>query len=214
MATRRTGRPRLSDGPAFDHEIVDKLLVQGEKETTDGRVRVKYPSQREVAARVGVSVATINRFWREHDCAARRRGRATDAPDADPFAAIAALNAPDTLLPFELRVKIVNAAYIQLADMIKDRRLRPDHIAGLEKLMKTASELDAEQRSQQTGLPEGFPTLDELIERHERMLQDYARSSPAERGLVITQYAPEPARDEGRADEVTGECVPEDDERA
>ncbi|RJS14234.1 AT hook motif domain protein [Corallococcus sp. H22C18031201] len=78
MATKKPrkklGRPTKAEGPRFPPDEVDRLLVEGEEvPTTQGRVRRRFPSFRELAQRFGVAHSAIARYAEHHDCLGRRK---------------------------------------------------------------------------------------------------------------------------------------------
>lgn len=184
MAARRRGRPRTGAGPAFDAELVDRLLVQGEER--DGEGRHSFPSYREIAERVDVAPSLIARYARQHDCLGRRRrALGPHGEDASTPAGIAAPSGGDELVPFERRVRFTARAFSFYERMLDEGRLRPEDAPAIERLLKTIEEQDAARRALTSGLPDGVPTLEMLQRVHAERQAAHERTNAAVRGEVV-----------------------------
>lgn len=71
---RIKGRPRKADAPVIDWDLVDSLLVFGEKIASEdgGSESLRYPSFADLAKRVGVSKTRIWKFAQKRNCLKRR----------------------------------------------------------------------------------------------------------------------------------------------
>jgi hypothetical protein len=71
---QKGGRPRNGDRQVIPWPEIDQLLVFGEmvRDEETGREDLRYPSQRELGRRYGVSGALIGRYSKEHQCMKRR----------------------------------------------------------------------------------------------------------------------------------------------
>jgi hypothetical protein len=176
----RGGRPRRADGPAFDINEVDRLLVQGEA-GPDGRAH--YPSQRELAARFGVSPSTIAEYSRAHNCQDRRRNieaqvrEIADRKVIDERALQLATEKSDLL-------RVLDKYFVAFEGALRDGRVRCDDPADFNTMCRLRTFLmDGEK-------PRGEATtgvsLEELQERHRRYLEKEAemQENPGLTGMV------------------------------
>ena len=179
----RRGRPRLGQEPDLDRTELERLLVHGDFETTDdGSVSHRYPSFRELADRFGVSKTVIQRFATRHDCLARRtRAGAHEAsprPTAsEPSTPTGASSAQGRLYPSAREIAF------DWVEQIKRGDVRIASAAELERLLRLASDLDAEARQREL-LPTGYPTIEEIEDFCEQRDREYGLTSPGERGEI------------------------------
>src|SRR5579862_1713078 len=71
---RPPGRPRREDAPNVPWQLVDQALVFGErfKDPKTGHEIIRYPSQKELADRYGVSQTRVWQYVDRHKCYERR----------------------------------------------------------------------------------------------------------------------------------------------
>jgi hypothetical protein len=166
MATsRRAGRPKKGDGPAFPTDEVDKLLVSGEL-TKEGKSN--FPSMRDIAQRFGVSHSVISEYSKRHDCINRRHrigAEARDLSDKKVAESLAASMVVDKAQMDKLACEFMGA----FGTALREGRVRADNFADFNQAVRLVQLLRGEADTRQEHL--GGITLERLGERHRVWLE-------------------------------------------
>ena len=176
---RGPGRPRKSEGPSFPHNEVDRLLVEGEEMTEYGRVKVTYPSYRNVGQRFGVDAATISAYSSSHNCLYRRQELQT-CVRAEAEAKIIAKRADVMRVSKDFQLQLVDQYLMEFKKALDDGRVRCDSVADLNHVIRLREYLlggvDSRKEVQTT------LSLEVLQSRHFDMMRVVDATTPAERG--------------------------------
>ncbi len=179
-ARRRAGRPPKRDGPTFDEQMVDSLLVHGEDKPSGG---VQYPSYREVAQRCGVSTSTIADFAKRRNCLSRR-GRAQDKKRERYDARIAELRADRMAMRDEDIVRIAERFMFEFESSLAQQAVRTDSVADFATMSKVRdSALGRTQVATEAG---AGPSLEELERMHKQLLEQIRESEGPLSGRITS----------------------------
>ena len=166
------GRPRNGDRQVIPWPEIDRLLVFGEMvrdEETD-REDLRYPSQRELGRRYGVSGALIGRYSKEHQCMKRReenQGREQARFEQKVVEKLAEARAISTAEAIE----IVDGYMRAFREALDEGRVRVDNASDFNTMMRLKAFLEgkADSRQEVQGI-----TLEQMQARH-RALRGAAR---------------------------------------
>lgn len=178
--TRKLGRPRKGDGPAFPSEEVDRLLVFGDVlQDDDGTSRVSYPSYRDLGERFNVAHSLIARYSTQHNCLARRKN-AQDRVRQIADTRIVEKRAQDLVVSREHQVRIIDQYLDGFEKAVGEGRVRYDNPGDFNTLCRLRAFLsgEADSRSEVLG---GMPTLEDLQRLHREATERWEQTSPSDR---------------------------------
>ena len=164
---RPRGRPRRVDAPVVPWDVVDRLLVHGEKhEDAKGEQSLVYPSLRELARRYGVSPTRMWQYAAQARCYDRRKeAKATELIRYDRL--VSARRAEARALGTKDVVRVADAFIEGFEKKLNEGKVRFDNPADLDKMVRLKELLlgNADGRQEiQGGL-----TLEAIQERHRRL---------------------------------------------
>jgi transposase-like protein len=179
----RVGRLHHTEPPRYSVETLDRLLVFGEPYAApDGTVSVRYPSNKEIAERLGISDDTVLAHWRKQHCS-RRRAEARARIAARVEEKLVEQTAEQIALSRERIVQVVDKFLSRFEMSIDDGTARTDLPADFEKLVRLREFLlgNAESRT----AVEQTLSLEMAQRQHAQVLHDVDDATAAEMGLVI-----------------------------
>jgi transposase-like protein len=183
------GPLRHNEPPRYSVEELDRLLVFGEPHANpDGTVSVRYPTNKEIAERLGIAERTVTQHWRKQHCH-RRRAEARARIAARVEEKLVEQTAEQIALSRERTIQVVDKFLSRFEMAIDDGTARTDLPADFERLVRLKEFLlgNAESRT----AVEQTLSLDMAQRQHAQVLQDQDEASAAEMGLVIDTTAVE-----------------------
>jgi hypothetical protein len=186
-AKRKRGRPRNGDRPVIPWPEIDRLLVFGEmvRDQETGREDLRYPSQRELGTRFGVSSGLIGYYSKQHQCMKRReenRHRAQVSFEQKLVEKLAEARAISTAEAIE----IVDAYMRAFREALEEGRIRVDNASDFNTMMRLKAFLEGKADSRQE--VQGVITLEQMQARHRALRAQLDSLTPEITGEV-------PARD-------------------
>jgi hypothetical protein len=188
---RKGGRPRNGDRQVIPWPEIDRLLVFGEmvRDEETGQEDLRYPSQRELGRRYGVSGALIGRYSKEHQCMKRReenQGREQARFEQKVVEKLAEARAISTAEAIE----IVDGYMRAFREALDEGRVRVDNASDFNTMMRLKAFLEgkADSRQEVQGI-----TLEQMQERHRALRAQLESLDPA-----ITGELPPRHRDRAR----------------
>jgi AcrR family transcriptional regulator len=185
----QVGRLHHTEPPRYSVETLDRLLVFGEPYAApDGTVSVRYPANKEIAERLGISHGTVVKHWRKQHCG-RRRAEARARIAARVEEKLVEQTAEQIALSRERIVHVVDKFLGRFEMAIDDGTARTDLPADFERLVRLREFLlgNAESRT----AVEQTLSLDMAQQQHAQVLRDVDEATAAEMGLVIDTTAVE-----------------------
>jgi AcrR family transcriptional regulator len=177
------GPLRHSEPPRYSVEELDRLLVFGEPYANpDGTVSVRYPTNKEIAERLGIAERTVTQHWRKQHCS-RRRTEARARIAARVEEKLIEQTAEQIVVSRERTIQVVDKFLSRFEMALDDGTARTDLPADFERLVRLKEFLlgNAESRT----AVEQTLSLDMVQRQHAQVLQDQDEASAAEMGLVI-----------------------------
>jgi hypothetical protein len=189
-AKRKRGRPRNGDRPVIPWLEIDRLLVFGEmvRDQQTGREDLRYPSQRELGKRFGVSSGLIGYYSKQHQCMKRReenRRRAQVSFEQKLVEKLAEARAISTAEAIE----IVDAYMRAFREALEEGRIRVDNARDFNTMMRLKAFLEGKADSRQE--VQGVITLEQMQARHRALRAQLDSLTPEITGEV-------PARNRNR----------------
>lgn len=192
--TRKRGRPRTGNRAVIPWPEIDRLLVFGVlvRDAETGREDVRYPSQRELGRRFGVSGALIGRYAKEHRCMARRGEnerrvqRLFEQKLVEKLAEARALSAAEA-------IAVVDGYIRAFRDAMAEGRVRADSVSDFNIMVRLKVFLKGQADARRE--VQSFITLKQLQERHRELQAQRLSLDPAVIG----------GRDRNRAHDLLGE---------
>ena len=189
-AKRKRGRPRNGDRPVIPWPEIDRLLVFGEmvRDQESGREDLRYPSQRELGKRFGVSSGLIGYYSKQHQCMKRReenRHRAQVSFEQKLVEKLAEARAISTAEAIE----IVDAYMRAFREALDEGRVRVDNASDFNTMMRLKAFMEGKADSRQE--VKGVITLEQMQARHRALRAQLESLTPEITGEV-------PARDRNR----------------
>ena len=162
---RPAGRPQKRDGPSFDEQEVDNLLVHGEAGPNGG---VKYPTYRQLAEKVGVSCSTIADFAKRRNCV-KRRDRAQTKTQQRLDDKLVQMRVDAITVKDEDVLRAASRFIVQWENSLIEGSVRTDSVADLAAIVKVRETVLA--KLQVTNEQLGGPSLEEIQKRHKQLLE-------------------------------------------
>jgi hypothetical protein len=189
-AKRKRGRPRNGDRPVIPWPEIDRLLVFGEmvRDQETGREDLRYPSQRELGNRFGVSSGLIGYYSKQHQCMKRReenRHRAQVSFEQKLVEKLAEARAISTAEAIE----IVDAYMRAFREALEEGRVRVDNASDFNTMMRLKAFMEGKADSRQE--VQGVITLEQMQARHRALRAQLDSLTPEITGEV-------PARNRNR----------------
>lgn len=180
---------------SIDWDEIDQLLVFGERITdpVTGLLVTHFPSQREIADRYGVGVASVGRFSKKNRIMARRAEAQATRREKQARVVAKHREERDTKiakLSVEEEVEIIDAYLIAFAEGLREGRVDADNPADfnlmvrLKRFVQGEADARAEIRT--------ILSLDALRERHERQQARVSQANKATTGMEGEDEPPEP----------------------
>ncbi len=187
---RPYGRPKGYNRTEIPWELVDRLLVYGERVRNEGGDIIhRYPSYQDVADRYRCSKSLVALYGRSHNCIARRkqahaegeenpieRTSTTSMPvsehDVTPSLVLARTGPK---LSTEDNLAIVDTCLREFARALDEGRFRCDSPGDLKLLLQLREKLD-EDHTRSTAQPE--ITLEQIQARHRELMQQMDNFDP------------------------------------
>ncbi len=177
---RGRGRPKKEDAPRINYNELDSLLVFGEVvpvDSGDGTCIV-YPTYRDIAKRLKVSLGLIGEYAVKHNCA-RRRADAEERVRIKADQKIVELRATTIALSRDDELRIIDAYLAQFEKALADGRVRFDSPADFNTMARLKEFIQGGADSRQE--IHASLTLEDIQARYRRAQQ--VISAPAqERG--------------------------------
>jgi hypothetical protein len=182
-AKRKRGRPRNGDRPVIPWPEIDRLLVFGEmvRDQESGREDLRYPSQRELGKRFGVSSGLIGYYSKQHQCMKRReenRHRAQVSFEQKLVEKLAEARAISTAEAIE----IVDAYMRAFREALEEGRIRVDNASDFNIMMRLKAFLEGKADSRQE--VQGVITLEQMQARHRALRAQLESLTPEITGEV------------------------------
>jgi hypothetical protein len=164
-AKRKRGRPRKGDRQAIPWLEIDRLLVLGEmvRDPETGRENLRYPSQRELGKRFGVSGALIGHYSKHHQCMERRKENQHreqvrfEQKLAEKLAEAGVLSTAET-------IEIVDDYMRAFREALEAGRVRVDNASDFNTMMRLKAFLEGKVDSREE--VQGVVTLEDMQARH------------------------------------------------
>jgi hypothetical protein len=177
------GRPRKSDPPRIDYQLLDKLLVFGEVvPTEDGfGTSVVFPTYRDLASRFGVVPSVIADYAKSRNCQ-RRRAENQARVEAKTDAKLVELRAESVAVAKADALSIIDRYLVEFGKAVQEGRVRADSVTDFNSMVRLKEFLSGGADSRQEVM--GGLTLEALQLRHREMIRVADDATAAECGVV------------------------------
>jgi hypothetical protein len=182
-AQRKRGRPRKGDRQVIPWQEIDRLLVFGEmvRDPETGRENLRYPSQRELGKRFGVSGALIGHYSKHHQCMKRRKENQHreqvmfEQKLAEKLAEARVLSTAEV-------IEIVDDYMRAFGEALEEGRVCVDNASDFNIMMRLKAFLEGKVDSRQE--VQGTITLEDMQARHRALQAQLVSLDPAITGEV------------------------------
>lgn len=186
---RKPGRPRKSDPPALDYDVLDRLLVHGEVAVSeDGKTKqVQFPSHRDLGERFGVASSLIAQYSKSHNCMARRHEaqmRVRVKADNKMIERRAQAIAVNT----EYQLRVIDEYILGFSGALQEGRVRFDNPTDLNQMVRLRAFLTGGADSRQE--VHASLSLESLQARYKSMMRAELASTSEQRGEVLEENPP------------------------
>jgi hypothetical protein len=211
---RKGGRPRNGDRQVIPWPEIDRLLVFGEmvRDETTGREDLRYPSQRELGRRYGVSGALIGRYAKEHQCMKRREENQNRAQARFEQKVVEKLAEARAISTAEA-IEIVDAYMRAFREALEEGRVRVDNASDFNTMTRLKQFLEGKADSRQE--VQGVITLEQMQARHRALRAQLESLDPAITGELpprdrdrVRGLLPEQRREGGEAERLVAHPHP------
>ena len=188
---KKCGRPRKNSEPVVSWDMVDKLLVHGEKVETNEGFTIEFPSFRQLAKRFNISHSSVARYAKLHNCL-QRRSQVDKKARAISDDQLARLRADEITVTRDDILRTLEIFILKFEEALSEGRVRCDNPTDFNTMLRLR-EFILGNADSRTGAVEGI-TLEKIAERYEQMQKEWDESTPEMRGEVVSIQGDSPKK--------------------
>lgn len=179
---KKGGRPRKNSEPLVAWDMVDKLLVQGEKVESDKGITTEFPTFRQLAKRFNISHSSVARYAKLHNCLQRRRQVAKKAQDISDDQ-LARLRAEELTVTRDDILRILEIFFLKFEQALSEGRVRCDNPTDFNTMLRLREFVLGNSDSRTETVCN--ITLDKIEEKYKQLQKEWDASTPEMRGEVV-----------------------------